>query len=298
MSSNTGIQILNSDSIKSKICTLRGVQVILDRDLAILYNVETRALKQAVKRNISRFPEDFMFSLDDNEIQFLVSQSVIPSIKHLGGANPQAFTEQGVAALSSILTSQTAIEVSIQLMRAFVEMRKILASNAGLFQRLDRIEKKQLEADTKFEKLFSAIEAQSITPAEGIFYDGQIFDAYTFVADLIRSAKKSIVLIDNYIDDSVFTLFSKRKKGVTVDLYTKTITKQLELDLKKHNEQYPAIAVHRFDNAHDRFLILDDVQLYHIGASLKDLGKKWFAFSKMEMSVVEMLGRLRGKNDV
>jgi hypothetical protein len=247
---------LQLDSIKSKIVTLRGVQVMLDRDIALMYGVETRALKQAVKRNSNRFPEDFMFSLDDSEIQILVSQTVIPSIKHLGGAKPLAFTEQGVAALSSVLKGETAVEISIAIMRAFVEMRKFITNNAGIFQRLERIEQKQIKTDENFEKVFKALESQE-KPKQGIFYNGQVFDAYIFAADLIRSAKKSLVLIDNYIDDSVLTLFSKRKKGVKAKLFTKTISKQLKLDLQKHNEQYPGIEVKTFAKAHDRFLIVD-----------------------------------------
>jgi hypothetical protein len=282
------------ESIKSKIVTLRGVQVILDRDIALMYGVETRTLKQAVKRNSNRFPEDFMFILDDSEIQILVSQAVIPSIKHLGGAKPLALTEQGVAALSSVLKGETAVEISIAIMRAFVEMRKIIANNAGIFQRLERIEQKQIKTDENFEKVFKALESQE-KPKQGIFYNGQVFDAYTFAADMIRSAKKSLVLIDNYIDDSVLTLFSKRKKGVRAQLYTKTISKQLKLDLAKHNEQYPEIEVKNFADAHDRFLIVDETTVYHIGASLKDLGKKWFAFSKFEKGALEMLGKLGGE---
>ena len=278
--------------VQNKILTIRGLQVMLDRDLAVLYETETRTLKQAVKRNIDRFPNDFMFKLSSNDITELVSQSVIPSKKHLGGAKPFVFTEQGVATLSSVLTSDKAIEINIHIMRAFVQMRKFIANNAAIFQRLDTIEQKQLMTDTRLDKVFEALEAGKIKPKQGIFFDGQIFDAYVFVADLIKSANKSIILIDNYVDESVLTLLAKRKKNTTAIIYTRSISKQLQLDLKKHNQQYPPIEIKILKQAHDRFLILDDKSVYHIGASLKDLGKKWFAFSKMEKDGLKVIGRL------
>ncbi|NOQ37858.1 ORF6N domain-containing protein [archaeon] len=272
------IVVLNQEDLKNKIYTIRGVQVILDRDLAELYSIETRALKQAVNRNKKRFPLDFMFILTENEVDIMVSQNVIPSRRHLGGAFPYVFTEQGIANLSSVLNSDKAIEINIQIMRAFVSMRKFISKNAEIFRRLDTVERKQLECqiktDKNFEKVFEAIEDKEFVKKQGIFFDGQIFDAYNFVSDLIRSAKESIVLIDNFVDDSVLTLFLKRKDDVRVVIYTKTITKQLRLDLMKHNSQYPAVAIKEFKKSHDRFMIIDDKDAYHIGASLKDLGKK------------------------
>ena len=279
-----------SKSIKNRIHTIRGFQIILDRDLAALYGVETRSLKQAVNRNKKRFPEDFMLVLTDKEIDFLVSQSVIPSKKHLGGALPYAFTEQGVANLSSVLTSAKAIDVNIQIMRAFVEMRKFIQLNAQIFQRLDFIERKQFIHDEKFKNIFNALETEK--PKQGIFFDGQIFDSHKFVSDLIRSAEKSIILIDNYIDDSVLTLFTKKNNNVSVIIYTKNLTKQLKLDLDKYNSQYSEIEVKKFNNSHDRFMIIDNKDVYHIGASLKDLGKKWFAFSKFEKEAAKMLEKV------
>lgn len=287
------VPVLN---IEKRIYTIRGVQVMLDRDLAGLYEVETRALKQAVKRNLARFPADFMFELTENEVESLVSQSVIPSKKQLGGAKPFVFTEQGVSSLSAVLTSTRAVEINIEIMRAFVKMRQFLANNADLFTRLDSIEKRQLvheiKIDEKFEQLFNALEDKSIKPKQGIFFDGQIFDAYAFVCDLIRSARQRIILIDNYVDESVLTLLSKRGKEVTAQILTKSIGKTLALDVEKFNQQYPAIDVQTFKSSHDRFLIIDD-DIYHIGASLKDLGKKWFAFSKMDVSAIEMLQRVK-----
>lgn len=284
--------VLSTDTIKSKIYTIRDMQVMLDKDLAELYEVKTIRLREQVKRNSKRFPPDFMFQLNDSEVDFLLSQNAIPSRKHLGGYLPYVFTEQGVATLSSVLTNDKAIEVNIQIMRAFVAMRKFIFSNALMFQRLDVVERKQVEYDQKLEDIFDAIQSKDIKPDKGIFFDGQIFDSYKFVSDLIRTAVKSIVLIDNYIDDTVLTILSKRNKEVQVIIFTKDISKQLLLDLSKYNSQYPLIEVKEFKESHDRFLIIDDKEVYHFGASLKDLGKKWFAFSKFDKEAFKLLERL------
>jgi len=284
--------IVSTWDIKSRIYTLRGRQVMLDKDLAELYEVKAIRLREQVKRNNKRFPSDFMFQLTDLEVEFLVSQNAIASKKHLGGYLPYAFTEQGVANLSGVLTNDKAIEVNIQIMRAFVAMRRFLASNAQVFQRLDYVEKKQIEHDHKFEEIFDAIQSKDIKPEKGIFFDGQIFDAYKFVSDLIRTADKSIILIDNYVDDSVLTLFSKRNKDVQVIIFTKDVSKELLLDLAKYNSQYPVIEVKEFKQSHDRFLIIDNQEVYHFGASLKDLGKKWFGFSKFDKEAFKLLDKL------
>lgn len=288
---------LREESLRGLIHTLRAEQVMLDRDLATLYQVETRALKQAVKRNIRRFPDDFMFVLDESEVDMLVSQSVIPTKGVLGGAMPFAFTEQGVAALSSVLTSERAIEVNIAIMRAFVSMRRLLASSTPVLDRLETLEKRQMaqeiRTDDRFEQLFTALETANVQPVQGIFFDGQVFDAYVFVNDLLRRTQRSIVLIDNFIDDSVLLQLAKRSQGVSATVLTKKIDPQLEQDLKKHNSQYPSIRVEAFPHSHDRFLILDDETVYHIGASLKDLGKKWFAFSRMDTTSLSIMARVR-----
>ena len=267
---------------------------MLDRDLALFYDVKTIRLREQVKRNSSRFPEDFMFQLTEDEAALMVSQNAIPSRQHLGGYLPYVFTEQGVAGVSAILKSEKAVDVSIKIIRAFIAMRKFIINNATLFHRIDKVELKQVEADQKFEKLFKALDNNEI-PESGIFFDGQIFDAYTLIADIIRKAKTSIVLIDNFVDDTVLSLFIKRKKGVAMTIYTKNISRQLALDLDKYNAQYEPITIKEFKDAHDRFLILDDKTVYHIGASLKDLGKKWFAFSKMETAALDMLNKLNEK---
>ncbi|MFA6187835.1 MAG: ORF6N domain-containing protein [Sulfuricurvum sp.] len=281
------------DSIKNKIYTIRGLQVMLDSDLAELYDVKPIRLREQVKRNSDRFPDDFMFQLNDNEVEIMVSQNAIPSKQHLGGSLPYVFTEQGVASISGVLTNKIAIEINIKIMRAFVEMRRFITNNALIFQRLDILEQKQFKTDDKVEAILNAIEDKSIKPKQGIFYDGQVYDAYVFVSDLIKSAKASIILIDNYVDDTVLTLLSKREAKVKATIYTKNITKQLELDLEKYNAQYPKIELKKFDSSHDRFLLIDENEMYHIGASLKDLGKKWFAFSKFDKSALTILEKLK-----
>src|SRR5690606_12510035 len=272
--------------IQNPIYTLRGRQVMLDSDLATLYGVETKNLNRAVKRNIERFPLSFCFQLSEEEAENLRCQIGTSSLNY-GGRRylPYAFGEQGIAMLSAVLRSEVAVKVSIEIMDAFVEMRRMLVSNASLFHRLDKVEVKQLETDQKIEEIFKALESDKLHSEKGVFYDGQIFDAYTFVADIFRSAERSIILIDNYVDDTVLTLLGKRGQSVSATIYTKNISNQLQLDLQRYNSQYPAINIHAFAHAHDRFLIVDSTELYHIGASLKDLGKKWFAFSRMDIEV-------------
>ena len=282
--------IAKIDDIQNSIYTIQGKQVMLDKDLAVLYNTETRTLKQAVKRNANRFPDDFMFKLTDDDINTLVSQSVIPSKSYFGGAVPYAFTEQGVSMLSAVLRTDVAVEISINIIRAFAEMRKFIATNATIFSRLSKLEQKQItsdlkqsETDNKINKILNALETNQLTPKQNIFYNGQIFDAYLLISDMIKSAKKSIVLIDNYVDETVLAMLDKRNKNCTATIYTKKITKQLKLDIEKHNQQYPKIELKKLTTAHDRFLIIDSKTVYHFGASLKDTGKKWFAFSKLEI---------------
>lgn len=289
MNENLQHQLSN---IQQQIYTIRGLQVMIDRDLAIIYGVKSIRLREQVKRNYKRFPPDFMFQLDEIEVDFLVSQNAIPSKKQLGGSLPWVFTEQGVANLSSVLNSEQAIEANIAIMRAFVEMRKFILNNAQLFQRIENVEQKQIDADKRIDQILDALDSGTIKPKQGIFYDGQVFDAYLFVSDLIRSAKNSLQIIDNYVDESVLTLLTKRKPNVKATVFTQKISKQLQLDIEKHNAQYETIEVKEFKQSHDRFLIIDNTDIYHFGASLKDLGKKWFAFSKFEKGAVDMLAKL------
>jgi len=297
-------ELMAIDDIQNRIYTIRGVQVMLDADLAVCYGVEVRRLNEQVKRNRERFPESFCFQITDDEVDILKSQfatSRVPSnlkpqfaTSSWGGrrTRPYAFTEQGVAMLSAVLRSETAVKMSIQIIDAFVKMRHFMLANAQVLQRLDGLDVWRLETDKKMEKVLSALESGEIQPKQGIFYDGQVFDAYIFVSDLFRSAKKSIIIIDNYLDDSVLKLLTKRKKGVKVLLLTKNPSRVLVQDVKKLNQQYPPVEIRDFRNAHDRFIIIDDKDLYQFGASLKDLGKKWFAFSKMDIGAVDMLAKL------
>ena len=288
------LNLVGADAIKSRIHTIRTVQVMIDEDLAELYKVSTKRLNEQVKRNSERFPSDFMFQLTDSEFQYLRSQFATAS---WGGRRnlPYAFTEQGVAMLSGVLKSDVAVRMSIQIIGAFVSMRRFISSNAQIFQRLDVVENKQVEYDKRLDEVFDAIQSRDLKPEKGIFFDGQVFDAYSFVSDIVRSANNSIVLIDNYVDDSVLTLLSKRKKNVQATIFAKEITKQLLLDIEKCNSQYQHIEVREFQQSHDRFLVVDDTEVYHIGASLKDLGKKWFAFSKFDKDALKILEKLGHK---
>ena len=285
-------EIIKTEDIQSLIFTFRNEPVMIDRDLAKLYEVETKVLNQAVKRNLIRFPQFFRFQLADNESDELVTNcDRFEMLKH-SSVNPYAFTEQGVAMLSAVLRSDIAVEVSIQIMQAFVNMKKFISSNAGIFQRLDNVENKQFITDEKIKQVFKALQNRSLAPTQGVFFDGQVFDAYLFVNKIIQQAEKSIVLIDNYIDESVLTLLSKRDKNVSATIYTNQVNKQLKLDLAKHNAQYPEIEIKILAECHDRFVVIDNKDLYHIGASLKDLGKKWFAFSRMDSFVNDVLAKL------
>ncbi|MCZ2716059.1 ORF6N domain-containing protein [Bacteroides ovatus] len=293
-------------NIEPLIKVIRGQQVMLDKDLATLYGVETKALNQTVKRNMERFPDDFRFELSREEC--LRSQIVTSNGRGGNRYSTYAFTEQGVAMLSSVLRSKTAIEVNIQIMRAFVSMRHFMANNASVFSRLETIEYHQLEilqhqqdtdkhlqeSDKRIEEVFRRLDEGNAKPKQGVFYNGQIYDAYTFVSDLIKSAKKRIILIDNYVDETVLTLLDKRENDVSAVIYTQQISRQFQLDIDRHNAQYAPIDVETFRLSHDRFLCIDD-NVYHIGASIKDLGKKWFGFSKMEIlapnELVERINR-------
>ncbi|MBP9185622.1 MAG: ORF6N domain-containing protein [Bacteroidia bacterium] len=286
------MELISTDIIQHKIFTIRGVQVMLDKDLASFYGIKPIRLREQVKRNPNRFPKDFVIQLNDNEVEHLVSQNAIPSKQSLGGSLPLVFTEQGVAAVSGVIKNEKADLISVAIARAFVAMRKFLLNNASVFQRLDQVELKQLKTDEKIDQIFKALESGKPEPDKGIFFDGQIFDAYVFVADIIKRAKSNIILIDNYVDETVLTILAKRNKKVTATIYTKNISKQLQLDLDKHNSQYPIVEVKYFNDSHDRFLIIDQKELYHIGASLKDLGKRWFAFSKMDTITTEVLSKL------
>ena len=293
--------LVTIDDIEPLIKVIRGKQVMLDRDLAALYGIETKRLNEQVKRNIKRFPEDFMFQLTKEDClrsQFAtLNEGLGQHLKYM----PYVFTENGVAMLSSILRTDTAIEANIRIMRAFTSMRHFLQNNAEVFMRLSTMEYHQLEmqqhlqdTDKRIEEVFRRLDEGCRKPQQGIFYNGQVYDAYIFVSDLIKSATKSIILIDNYVDETVLTLLDKRREGVSAIIYTQQINPSLRLDTDKHNAQYAPIDIRTFCLSHDRFLCIDD-NVYHIGASIKDLGKKWFGFSKMEIltprELVERINR-------
>ncbi len=332
-------QIVFEREIENKIYNIRGSQVMLDSDLAELYQVETKVLNQSVKRNSERFPKEFMFQLKQEEYESLMlqigtskeilrSQSVttknedlnnnslrcqngtskknstlrsqIATTKETRGGRqylPYVFTEQGVSMLSAVLRSKVAIQVSIKIINAFVSMRKILSSNQLIHTEIKTIKediiKNKIDTDEKFEILLNKFEKEQ--PKQGIFFDGQIFDAHSFLSKIIKEAENQIILIDNYIDETTLTILSKKEKQVKLKILTKNITNQLKLDIAKFEKQYGKVEIEKFNYSHDRFLIIDE-EVYHIGASLKDLGAKWFAFSKLEEVGVEILNRIKQKS--
>jgi hypothetical protein len=255
--------------------------------------VEVKRLNEQVKRNSERFPENFRFQLNDNEFYELVAICDRFKVLKHSSTKPYAFTEQGVSMLSAVLRSDIAVRISVQIIRAFVAMRKIISTNTGLLQRVEGLEQKQIETDKKIDKIFDALEDKNAMPKCGIFFNGQIFDAYAIATKIIKSAKESITLIDNYIDESVLTMLAKNAENVKITLLTKEISKQLSMDIVKFNQQYPPIEAKTFSLSHDRFLIIDEKDVYHLGASLKDLGKKWFAFSKIEMEGLALLEKVK-----
>lgn len=280
------IKVYDNAEIQNRILVLRGQQVMIDRDLAELYGVDTKRLNEQVKRNIERFPENFMFQLEDKEKTELVAIcDRFTTLKH-SSSNPYAFTEQGVAMLSAVLKSETAVKMSIQIMNAFVEMRHFLQNNSRLFEEIVNIKVHQKQSDRKIDQLFDLMDKYKIEEKQGIFFQGQIFDAYAKFEKFIQSAKKEIILIDGYIDLTILERLSKKQKNVKVELYTDSKTKLTNLDVQKFNAQYPTLKLNFTAKMHDRFLIIDNSVLYHIGASLKDLGKKCFAFEILDSSLI------------
>ena len=273
------------EDIKSLIYTIRGKQVMLDSDVARLYKYETKNVNKAMKRNIDRFPEDFCFQINDEEMNSLRFQN--GTLKNQNGRGqhvkylPYVYTEQGVAMLSGLLKNEIAIQVSIKIIRAFIEMRKFLSSNGQVFERLTNIESKLLEQDKNINELFAKFDKKEQIN-QRIFFKGQIWDSYELIIDIIKTAQNKILIIDNYIDDTILKMLQKKNKNVEVVILTLqncTITK---LDIKKFNEQYPTLKIATTNKFHDRFIIIDNKDLYHCGASLKDLGKKCFAISKID----------------
>ncbi len=279
--------------IRSLIYVVRGQRVMLDSDLAMLYQVETKALNRSVKRNINRFPEDFMFQLSEDEYQVLRCQfgtSKMDAENNTDGRGgrrylPYVFTEQGISMLASVLHSEVAVNVSIGIMRAFVEMRRFVANNAMMFERISTVELRQLQyqeqTDAKLEQIFDYI-SEHEESAQKVFFDGQIYDAFSLLISLIQKASKEITLIDGYVDVDTLNLLCKKNEGVSVSIYTHEKTRLSDTDIKTFNAQYPSLRVKYTKVFHDRFLILDGKTAYHIGASLKDAGKKCFAINLLQ----------------
>ena len=287
---NLNEPIYEVEEIKQKIYFIRGKQVMLDSDVAKQYHYETKNLNKAMKRNIERFPEDFCFQLTEEEIgnlRFQIGTSSLEN-KNYGGRRylPYVYTEQGISMLAGILKNEIAIHVSINIIRAFIEMKKILGNNQLLFDRINNIELNQLEfqktTNDKFETIFKYIEDKDIKIKQPIFYDGQIWDAYNLIIKIIKQAEKKIIIIDNYIDDSILEMLAKKKKNVEVIIFTSNNSQISKLDIEKFNREYPILKLIKTNKFHDRFIAIDNRILYHSGASLKDLGKKCFAITKME----------------
>ncbi len=287
--------IYDADKIKNLIYNIRGKQVMLDSDVAMLYHYKTKRINETVQRNKERFPENFCFQLTELETKNLnkninwsqiATASAIDEKKFRNKRySPYAFTEQGIAMLSGLLKNDVAVQVSINIMNAFVEMRKFIVNNGKVFERLTNVEYKLLEHDKKFDEVFNELQKNEENKfQQQIFYKGQIYDAYSLIVDIIKSAKNKIVIIDNYIDDSILKMLSKKENNVEVVILTSSNTTISKLDVTKFNKQYPTLKVATTNNFHDRFILIDGTDLYHCGASLKDLGKKCFAINKIEDS--------------
>lgn len=293
------ISIIEENSIRSKIHLIRGQQVMLDFDLAQIYGYETKNFNRQVKNNIERFDSDFMFQLSDTEVEEL-SRCKIFTLNKGRGSNikyaPYAFTEQGIYMLMTVLKGDLAVTQSKMLIRTFKEMKHFIQNNSHIFAELDNIKNHLLESDLhhketdkKIKELFSLMDKYNIKETQGIFFQGQIFDAYAKFESFLAAAKKEIILIDNYVDLSILQRLAKKKKGVNVTIYTDPKTKLTSQDVQTFNAQYPTLTVNQTTKTHDRFLIIDNTTIYHIGASLKDLGKKCFGFSILDSSFIPMI---------
>ena len=287
---------ISNIEIKNLIYTIRGKQVMLDSDVAMLYHYETKYINLAVKRNKARFPENFCFKLTTEEIENLKLQFATTSLAktNYGGRRnaPYVFTEQGIAMLSGLLRNEIAVQVSINIMNAFVEMRKFLMLNGQVFERLTNMEYKLLEHDKKFDMIFDQLQ-QEENVKQKIFFNGQIYDAYSLIIDIIKKAKKKITIIDNYIDDSVLKMLTKKQKNVEVVILTSTKSNIQSIDIQKFNKEYPILKVGKTDKFHDRFILIDNKEMYHLGASIKDLGKRCFAITKIENEeIIELIKKV------
>ena len=272
---------ISNEELKNLIYTIRGKQVMLDSDVARLYHYETKRINETVKRNSERFPIEFCFQLTSQEYEVLKSQIATSNIRGGKQKLPYVFTEKGILMLSGLLKNEVAIEVSIKIVEVFVEMRKFLSSNGQLFERLTNVEYKLLEHDKKFDQVFDQLQNEE-NIKQKIFFEGQIYDAYSLIIDIIKKASKKILIIDNYIDDSVLKMLTKKNKNVEVVLLTSEKSNIQKIDIQKFNKEYPILKVAKTNKFHDRFIVIDNKEMYHLGASIKDLGKKCFGINKIE----------------
>ena len=280
------LNIVNSEEIKILIYTIRGKQVMLDSDVAMLYHYETKNVNKAMKRNSERFPEDFCFQLTDDEFknlrfQFGTLNKKVNNGKVTRKYLPYVYTEQGISMLAGVLKNDIAIQVSISIIRAFIEMRKFISSNAQIFERLTDVEYKLIEQDKKFDEIFNQLQYEE-NIKQKIFFEGQIYDAYSLIVDIVKRAKSKIMIIDNYIDDTILKILVKKNRNVEVVILTSKKSNISKLDIQKFNKEYPILKVPKTDKFHDRFIIIDNKELYHCGASIKDLGKKCFGINKID----------------
>ena len=272
------------EDIKNLIYTIRGKQVMMDSDVANIYHCETKYINRVVKRNIERFPEEYCFQLNENEFEVLRCQFVTLNENGRGQHRkylPYVFTEQGIAMLSALLKSDVAVSVSVNIMKAFIEMRKFLMLNGQVFERLTSVEHKLLEHDKKFDEVFNQLQLEE-NIKQRIFFDGQIYDAYSLIIDIIKKANNKILIIDNYIDDSVLKMLTKKKNNVEVVILTSNKSNIQNIDIQKFNKEYPILKIAKTNKFHDRFIVLDNEEMYHLGASIKDLGRKCFGINKIE----------------
>ena len=280
------------EDIKNLIYTIRGKQVMMDSDVANIYHCETKYVNRVVKRNIERFPEEFCFQLNENEFEVLRCQFVTLNENGRGQHRkylPYVFTEQGIAMLSALLKSDVAVSVSVNIMKAFIEMRKFLMLNGQVFERLTSVEHKLLEHDKKFDEVFNQLQLEE-NIKQRIFFDGQIYDAYSIIIDIIKKANNKILIIDNYIDDSVLKMLTKKKNNVEVIILTSNKSNIQNIDIQKFNKEYPILKIAKTNKFHDRFIVLDNEEMYHLGASIKDVGKKCFGINKIEdIEIIERI---------
>lgn len=278
---------ISSSEIKELIYNIRGKQVMLDSDVARLYHYETRRINETVKRNSERFPVEFCFQLTSKEYETLKSQIATSNVRGGKQKLPYVFTEKGIIMLSGLLKNEIAIEVSIKIVEAFVEMKKFISSNGQLFERLTSVEYKLLEHDKKFDQVFEQLQHEE-NIKQKIFFEGEIYDAYSLIIDIIKKANKKILIIDNYIDESVLKMLTKKNKEVEVAILTSDKSKIEKIDIQKFNKEYPILKVAKTNKFHDRFIVIDNKEMYHLGASIKDLGRKCFGINKIEdLDIVE-----------